>query len=60
MSLVSGDTEIAALAAAFASGDPFTVIDSVGKEALFHRANPPLPSWFNHGSQVTNDRCGIS
>jgi hypothetical protein len=35
ISAAGGDTEIGALAAAFANGDPLTVIDPVGKEAIF-------------------------
>ena len=32
ISAVGGDTEIGALAAAFANGDPFTVVDPAGDE----------------------------
>ena len=34
VSVVGGDVEVGALAAAFASGDPFTVIDPEGAETI--------------------------
>jgi hypothetical protein len=42
VSAVGGDTEIGALAAAFANGDPFTVIDPAGKEAIVSLGERPL------------------
>jgi hypothetical protein len=41
-SVVGGNTEIGALAAAFANGDPFTVIDPVGKETIVSLGERPL------------------
>jgi hypothetical protein len=42
VSLVGGDVEIGALAAAFASGDPFTVIDPEGAETIVSLGERPL------------------
>jgi len=42
VSVAGGDTEIGALAAAFANGDLFTVIDPVGKESLVSLGERPL------------------
>jgi hypothetical protein len=42
ISVVGGDTEIGALAAAFANGDPFTVIDPGGKETIVSLGDHPL------------------
>lgn len=42
ISVVGGDTEIGALSAAFANGDPFTVIDPAGKEAIVSLGERPL------------------
>jgi hypothetical protein len=42
ISVVGGDTEIGALAAAFANGDPFTVIDPAGKETIVSLGERPL------------------
>src|SRR5437588_758832 len=42
ISVVGGDNEIGALAAAFANGDPFTVIDPAGKEAIVSLGERPL------------------
>jgi hypothetical protein len=42
VSAVGGDTEIGALAAAFANGDRFTVIDPDGKEAIVSLGERPL------------------
>jgi len=42
VSVAGGDTEIGALAAAFANGDLFTVIDPVGKESLVSLGDRPL------------------
>jgi hypothetical protein len=39
---LAGDTEIGALAAAFANGDPFTVIDPGGKETIVSLGDHPL------------------
>jgi hypothetical protein len=42
VSVVAGDIEIGALAAAFANGDPFTVIDPAGKESIVSLGEKPL------------------
>ncbi len=42
ISAVGGDTELGALAAAFANGDPFTVIDPVGRETIVSLGERPL------------------
>lgn len=42
ISVVGGDTEIGALSAAFANGDPFTVIDPAEKEAIVSLGERPL------------------
>jgi hypothetical protein len=42
VSVAGGDAEIAALAAAFANADLFTVIDPVGKESLVSLGERPL------------------
>ena len=42
VSVVGGDIEIGALAAAFANGDPFTVIDPAGKETIVSLGEKPL------------------
>lgn len=42
VSVAGGDTEIGALAAAFANGDLLTVIDPVGKESLVSLGDRPL------------------
>ncbi len=42
ISVLGGDSEIGALAAAFTNGDPFTVIDPVGKEAIVSLGERPL------------------
>jgi len=42
VSLIGGDTEIGALAAAFANGDPFTVIEPSGKEHIASLGEKPL------------------
>jgi hypothetical protein len=42
VSVVAGDVEIGALAAAFAIGDPFTVIDPTGKETVVSLGEKPL------------------
>ena len=42
LSVISGDTEIGALAAAFANGDPFTVIEPSGKEHIASLGEKPL------------------
>lgn len=42
ISAVGGDSEIGALAAAFANGDPFTVIDPAGKETIVSLGERPL------------------
>jgi hypothetical protein len=42
ISVVGGDTEIGALAAVFANGDPFTVIDPAGKETIVSLGERPL------------------
>ena len=42
VSVVGGDVEIGALAAAFANGDPFTVIDPTGKETIVSLGEKPL------------------
>src|SRR5919108_4449567 len=42
ISAVGGDTEIGALAAAFANGDPFTVIDPAGEETIVSLGERPL------------------
>ena len=42
VSAVGGDTEIGALAAAFANGDRFTVIDPDGKEGVVSLGERPL------------------
>ena len=41
VSVVGGDTEIGALAAAFASHDPFTVIDPDGNEKIVSLGEAP-------------------
>ena len=42
VSIVGGDVEVGALAAAFASGDPFTVIDPEGAETIVGLGEKPL------------------
>ena len=42
VSVVGGDVEIGALAAAFANGDAFTVIDPAGKETIVMLGEKPL------------------
>jgi hypothetical protein len=42
VSIVGGDVEIGALAAAFANGDPFTVIDPAGQETIVSLGERPL------------------
>ncbi len=42
ISVLGGDSEIGALAAAFANGDPFTVIDPVGKQTIVSLGERPL------------------
>ena len=42
VSVVGGDVEIGALAAAFANGDPFTAIDPAGQEAIVSLGERPL------------------
>ena len=42
ISAVGGDSEIGALAAAFANGDPFTLIDPVGNETIVSLCERPL------------------
>jgi hypothetical protein len=42
VSVVGGDVEIGALAAAFANGDHFTVIDPAGKETIVALGEKPL------------------
>ncbi|HME32610.1 MAG TPA: hypothetical protein VKG65_07655 [Terriglobales bacterium] len=42
VSVVGGDVEIGALAAAFANGDPFTVIDPSGAESIASLGDKPL------------------
>ena len=42
VSVVGGDVEIGALAAAFANGDAFTVIDPAGKESIATLGEKPL------------------
>ncbi len=42
VSAVGGDVEIGALAAAFAKGDPFTVIDPSGAESIVSLGDKPL------------------
>ena len=42
VSVVGGDVEIGALAAAFANGDPFTVIDPSGAESIVSLGENPL------------------
>lgn len=42
VSVIGGDTEIAALAAAFANGDPFTIIEPSGKEHIASLGEKPL------------------
>ena len=42
VSVVGGDVEIGALAAAFANGDAFTVIDPAGKETIVTLGEKPL------------------
>jgi hypothetical protein len=42
VSVIGGDSEIGALAAAFANGDPFTVIEPSGKEAIVSLGEKPL------------------
>ena len=42
VSVVGGDVEIGALAAAFANGDQFTVIDPMGKETTASLGDKPL------------------
>lgn len=42
ISAVGGDSEIGALAAAFANGDPFTVIDPDGQETIVSLGERPL------------------
>ena len=42
ISAVGGDAEIGALAAAFANGDPFTVIDPAGNESMLSLGERPL------------------
>lgn len=42
VSVVAGDIEIGALAAAFANGDAFTVIDPAGKETIVTLGERPL------------------
>src|SRR5215471_16799782 len=42
ISVIGGDTEIGALAAAFSNGDPFTVIDPAGKEVIVSLGDRPL------------------
>jgi hypothetical protein len=42
ISVIGGDSEIGALAAAFANGDPFTVIEPSGKEAIVSLGEKPL------------------
>ena len=42
VSLVGGDVEIGALAAAFANGDSFTVVDPYGEESIVSLGEKPL------------------
>ena len=42
ISVVGGDVEIGALAAAFANGDSFTVLDPYGKESMVSLGEKPL------------------
>ena len=42
VSAVGGDVEVGALAAAFANGDPFTVIDPSGAESIVSLGEKPL------------------
>ena len=42
VSAIGGDSEIGALAAAFGNGDPFTVIEPSGKEAIVSLGEKPL------------------
>lgn len=42
ISAIGGDAEIGALAAAFANGDPFTVIDPAGEETIVSLGERPL------------------
>jgi hypothetical protein len=42
VSVAGGDSEIGALAAAFANGDPFTVVDPVGSETIVSMGERPL------------------
>lgn len=53
VSVVGGDTEIGALAAAFANGDPFTVIDPAGTETIVSLGERPLCF---RGSIMVTDR----
>ena len=50
VSVVGGDVEIGALAAAFANGDSFTVEDPCGEESIVSLGEKPrasgAPSWF--------------
>lgn len=42
VSVIGGDSEIGALAAAFANGDPFTVVEPSGKQAIVALGDNPL------------------
>ena len=42
VSVVGGDVEIGALAAAFANGDSFTVVDPYGEESIVSLGEKPL------------------
>ena len=59
ISVVGGDVEIGALAAAFANGDSFTVVDLYGAESIVSLGEKPLSF---RGSIVVpdaNGRCAI-
>lgn len=42
VSVIGGDNEIGAMAAAFANGDPFTLIEPSGKEAIVSLGEKPM------------------
>ena len=44
VSVVGGDVEIGALAAAFANGDSFTVVDPYGEESIVSLGEKPNPT----------------
>ncbi|HZL66805.1 MAG TPA: hypothetical protein VFC29_05675 [Candidatus Limnocylindrales bacterium] len=53
VSVVGGDVEIGAPAAAFANGDPFTVIDPSGAESIVSLGEKPL--CFRRGRMGADD-----